>query len=103
MADLASADDRARRACTLQSPDAIRLFLFSAAMTSGGNCGLVTLFIAGCDSDSDSSDRTTGDGIAALTPATIATIHAPIAKVIHGSTFGPPPDFWAQQNNRTTI
>ena len=55
-------------------------------MTSGGNCGLVTLFIAGSDSGSDSSDRAAGDGMAALSPATIATVHAPIAKVIHAST-----------------
>jgi hypothetical protein len=55
-------------------------------MTSGGNCGLVILFIAGSAAGSDFSDRAAGDDMAALTPATIATIHAPIAKVIHGST-----------------
>ena len=71
---------------SFQSPDAIRPFLFRAAITSDGNCGLITDFIAGSDADSDSSDCAEGDGILPLSPVTIATIHAPIAKVIHAST-----------------
>jgi hypothetical protein len=64
----------------------MRPFLFRAAMTSGGNFGLVILLIAGSGSGSGSSDLAAGDGMAALSPATLATIHAPIAKVIHAST-----------------
>jgi hypothetical protein len=75
----------------------MRLFLFRAATTSGGNCGLVTLFAAG----SSLSDCAVGDGMAALSPVKITTIQAPIANVIHASTF--PSEMWAWRNNRTMI